>query len=232
MANTKTTKRKQGENDMALPTKAQDKETELFYLPAGRASYPKLFKDAPSKMRPEEKKRDDGSTYCLYSTTILVPKSADISEIEAAIEAKAKEKFGKKWDEVKFPIRDGDTDKVYKKKPECNGHWVIAIRSYDREVSVGKYVSDGKGGKKVERITDHKEVYPGCWLKACVTLFTYDRPDSKGVSLGLRSLLKAKDDVAFVGSSDAAEDFQGQDFDDDENVEMFDENNEEEEFEV
>ncbi|MBW1812640.1 MAG: DUF2815 family protein [Deltaproteobacteria bacterium] len=141
-----------------------------------RVSFPNVF----------EKSQLSGK----YGCGMMFPKdSTDMKVLNAAIETVILEKWGKKKPKtLALPVLDGDES--------------------DRGERAGYFYINGKAGKykaplvdrEKDEITDPEEFYAGCWARAVITLYTYDRKDigKAGVSVGIRSLQKLRDDEPLV----------------------------------
>lgn len=151
--------------------------------PVGRVSYPHVFKKV-AQMDPSKPPR--------FECSLLIPKSADISALKAALENVAKEAFGAKFkglDKLKNnPIRDGDE----MDKDQTRGHWVIKANTSNRPAVVGPdklpIDEDAENG-----------LYGGCWGRLNVTPASYDVSGSWGVTMYLNACQKCKDDTRFGG---------------------------------
>ena len=144
-----------------------------------------------------------------YSVTLLIPKN-DIATVGAIKEAmaEARENFCKKNGASALPAKpshtlhdgDGMRDSGDPYGPECKGCYVITVSSKQKPIIVDNFRNP---------ITDPAEVYSGCYGRASINFYGYNRAGKKGISAGLLSLQKLADGEPFgtVGSAD--------DFDDD-----------------
>lgn len=167
------------------------------YTPKARLSFPKLFQH---------------DEFEKYRATLLIPKSSDISELRNL----AAEAVAEKWPDADRrppglinPIKDGDTDLMNDgtlrsdKYPEMKGHWVVNCMSKIRP---------GVVDQQAQIIINAEEMYPGCFVHATVTCFTYapskTNPQSKaGVGFGLQNIQKLAEGDSFSGRSRAEDDF-------------------------
>ncbi len=170
-----------------------------------------LGKTKPSKDRP------DG----VYSTTLIFPKGADLS----VLEAEAKRVEYAKWPE-NDPDRAGyDKRKVTKvKSPFLDGAESLKYDGFHEgqtflRVSTG---SNGPGGRNGEKkpvvvdtknqlITDPELVYPGVWMIANINCYAYAGDTNKGVTWGLNMAMVVADDQRLDGAptSDPSKTFAG-----------------------
>lgn len=139
-----------------------------------------------------------------YSVTLLIPKSdkATMQKIEAAMK-EARDNFCNKNGATALPARpshtlhDGDGTRPGGEPfgPECRGCWVITVSSKQKPVVV-----DAAGNA----VLDPGEVYSGCYGRASINFFGYNRAGKKGLSAGLLAIQKLHDGEPFgtVGSAD------------------------------
>lgn len=188
--------------------------------PKFRVSYPAVFK-------PRAFENEDGSkTKERYQVVMLFPKDTDLSEIRKAIFAAKKSKWGpdkKKWPKnMRATIRDGA------EKEDTDGY------------GEGVYFMTASGDRKPGLISASKrpiesedDFYAGCWARAEVAFYPYDRMGNKGVGVGLRNLQKIADDDPFSGQRPADEVFDkvddGEEDEDEDNEDTEGEEDEDEE---
>ena len=96
---------------------------------------------------------------------------------------------------VKKPFMDGDTKRdsagvLYSEKNPCY-KGMIYISSWSKNAP-GVVDPTGK-----HPITQHDEIYGGCWCRAQLNAYAYDQAGNKGVSFGLIHIQKIKDDKPF-----------------------------------
>lgn len=139
-----------------------------------------------------------------YSVTLLIPKSdkATMQKIEAAMK-EARDNFCNKNGATALPakpthtLHDGDGTRPSGDPfgPECKGCWVITVSSKQKPVVVDAFGN---------QITDPGEVYSGCYGRASINFYGYNRSGKKGLSAGLLAIQKLHDGEPFgtVGSAD------------------------------
>lgn len=144
-----------------------------------------------------------------YSVTLLIPKSDKVTmqKIQAAMQ-EARDNFCAKNGATALPakpthtLHDGDGTRPSGDPfgPECKGCWVITVSSKQKPIVVDAFRNP---------VTDPGEVYSGCYGRASINFYGYNRAGKKGLSAGLLSIQKLHDGEPFgtVGSAD--------DFDDD-----------------
>lgn len=144
-----------------------------------------------------------------YSVSAIIPKSdvTTINKIKAAIEQVKKESAsvwgGKVPNNLKLPLRDGDTDRP------------------DDEAYAGCYFFNANSKQKpqvvdnkVEPILDQSEVYSGCYGNISVNFYAYSTNGNKGIAAGLGNIQKISDGESLGGRTTAAEDFDTVEVDD------------------
>ncbi len=152
-----------------------------------RLSFPNLF---------EPKANDQGQLK--YSLTMLFPKTADLSAMKKAASAAGEKKWGTdrtKWPRgYKNPFRDGD-------EKEYDG--------YKDHIFVGAS-SESKPGvvdQAVKPVTDPAKVYAGCYCRATVVAFAYEKNGNKGIAFALHNVQFLKDGAPFGSKRAASDDF-------------------------
>jgi hypothetical protein len=139
-----------------------------------------------------------------YSVTLLIPKNdkATMQKIQAAMQ-EARDNFCKKNGAAALPakpthtLHDGDGTRPSGDPfgPECKGCWVITVSSKQKPVVVDAFGN---------QVTDPAEVYSGCYGRASINFYGYNRSGKKGLSAGLLAIQKLHDGEPFgtVGSAD------------------------------
>ena len=139
-----------------------------------------------------------------FSVTLLIPKSdkATMQKIQTAMQ-EARDNFCKKNGATALPakpvhtLHDGDGTRPGGEPfgPECKGCYVITVSSKQKPVVVDAFGN---------AITDPGEVYSGCYGRASINFFGYNRAGKKGLSAGLLAIQKLHDGEPFgtVGSAD------------------------------
>jgi Protein of unknown function (DUF2815) len=184
-----------------------------FETPKGRLNFPFLIKPRPKDPKDTNSKER-------YSLTLVFDVEAqetpEWKKLEKAVKDLALAKFG-----VEISAPDGTKKRVVPKgvknpiklaseKFEKDG--VTVRKGYDspgaKFISATSNYAPGVIDGNQVKITDEKTAYPGCYCRATVTVFPYDRSDSKGVSLGLRNVQKVAEGERLGGGQiDAAKEF-------------------------
>lgn len=141
-----------------------------------------------------------------YSITLLIPKSdtTTFNKIKQAMK-EARDLFCKRNGAGALPaepnhtLHDGDglRDSGDPYGPECKGHWVITVGSKQKPIIVDAAKQD---------ILDSTEVYSGCYGRASINFYGYNRGGKKGISAGLLGVQKLSDGEPF-GTRGSADDF-------------------------
>lgn len=171
-----------------MTTKSETKKPQIT-TPEFRVSFPNVFTPRAAAEGQEPK----------YSIQMLFPKTTDIGPLRQAVAAVLVEKFGAdktKWPKnLKLPFRDG-AEKDY----EGYGPGVVFISATSK-------MKPGLVDQNVQPILDPNEFYAGCYARATVSAYYYDRAGNKGVSFGLRNIQKLRDGEAIAGKNKPENDF-------------------------
>ena len=142
-----------------------------------------------------------------YGVTLLIPKSdtVTVGKIKEAME-EARENFCKRNGSNALPakpthtLHDGDglRDSGEPFGPECKGCYVITVSSKVKPIIVDSMRN---------AITDPTEVYSGCYGRAAINFYGYNRNGRKGISAGLLSVQKLHDGDPLGGNIGSADDF-------------------------
>jgi len=121
-----------------------------------------------------------------YAITMLFPKGADLSALKAAAAKVRDDKWGpdpKRWPKgLKSPFKDqGDKSDYEGFEAGCT---FITATSIQKPGVVGP--KPGPDGKPLP--IENEAVYSGCYCRATVNAFWYDKGVNKGVSFGLNNL--------------------------------------------
>ena len=157
--------------------------------PEFRVSYPALFK-------PRANKNDDGTLGTpKYEITMLFPKGADLSKLKRAAEEAVKEKWKDKPPKnLRSPFRDQG-------EKEGDGYVEGAIFVCARSL-----LKPGLVNRQCDDIIDQTEIYPGCYARATVRAYAYDKNGNKGVSFDLCNVQKTRDGEPLAFRRNSAQD--------------------------
>lgn len=144
-----------------------------------------------------------------YSVTILIPKTdvATKADIDASIEAAARDAVGKLWGGVRprFDSIVWDGDGTRKNGlpfgSECKGHWVLTASTKQKPQVVG-----------IDNINAElapQDIYSGMYGRVTLRFFGYSQSGNRGVGCGLGNVLKTREGEPLSGGASAAADFAG-----------------------
>ena len=143
--------------------------------PEFRVSFPNVFKPGKSMEEGKEGK---------YNVTMLFDKDTDISALKAAAADACIAKWGdkSKWPKnLRTPFRDqGEKDF----DGYVEGAFFVNATSGNRP---------GLVDRKLNPIIDPSDFYPGCYARASINAFAYDKAGNKGVAFGLNHIQKLRD---------------------------------------
>lgn len=177
-------------------------EVTRYVTPPFRMSFPNLF---------EKDAMDENSVPKYGLTAVWTPSTFTDGDkkkwkaLLAALDAKSREAFKKPWKDLrdagmKTGIRDGS------KKEGLEG-FGKGTRFANLTTKMRPGVVDASKNKISPEEGNDDEIYPGCWARATVTVYSYDNK-GKGVALGLMNVQKIKDGPRLDSRTDAAEDFE------------------------
>lgn len=138
-----------------------------------------------------------------YSVSILIPKTdtQTLAKIEKAIEAAKAQGLslwgGKVPPNLKLPLRDGDEDRP--DDPAYAGHYFINATSKSKP---------GIVDANLNPILDSTEFYSGCYGRASINFYPFNKAGNKGVAAGLNNLQKLADGDFLGGRSRPEDDFE------------------------
>jgi hypothetical protein len=202
--NVKSRKREKGENEH-MTTSTKEKNTEvsatLVLTPEFRVSYPAVFQPKSAAEGQELK----------YSISMIFPKVKDASgkwksvmdsapaEMKAAVVAAIINKWGAdktKWPKgLKLPFRDGA-----EKDQDGYGEGVLFVNASSKN-------KPGVVDQGVKDIIDPSKFYGGCYARAKLNAFAYDKAGNRGVAFGLNNVQLIRDGEPFGARSNPSNDF-------------------------
>lgn len=142
-----------------------------------------------------------------FSVTLLIPKSDTntyqriMAEINKTLQENVADTFkGVMPQNPSLPIYDGDGVRPSGEPygPECKGHWVISAKSNSAPEVVDANLNP---------IISKNEFYSGCYGRASIRFYAYNRNGNKGIGCGLGNIQKLEDGQPLGGRTTAAEDF-------------------------
>ena len=161
-------------------------------LPAGRLSYPNLFKARAMEGEPEDKAK--------FSTSIILPPDVDLALAVKWVEDIAKERWGANIGKVRKPFLK-HAEKTEDKELAEKFPYLIRCNSGTKPTVVF-----GNG----EACTIPDEVYPGRWAQISVRAYAWEhKANGRGVSFGLGNvMLLDHDDRIGGGRARVEEEFE------------------------
>ena len=169
---------------------ADQKNSGNVMTPRFRVSFPNVFR--PGKVM------EQGQTP-KFNVTMLFPKGTDLTPLKNAVIECLTEQFGPdrtKWPKVRVPFRD-QGEKTFE--------------GYEAGATFINATSNNKPGlvdhNRVDILDEH-EFYPGCYARATVRPFYYDKRGNKGVAFGLQNIQKLGDGEPLGGRSKPQDDFE------------------------
>lgn len=185
------------------------KQTVLkFTTPKFRAAFANVF----------HAKAAEGSDVEKFSVSMIFDEDAvktpEFKKIKKAVDSLLKEKFGslpaKQFAKLKNPLRDCEEKDDMDGYDE--GHTFANASTLHRPGIVDK--------NRNQIVEEDDEFYSGCYARATITLYSFDKQGNKGVAFGLQNLQKLADGEHFSGRTKAEDDFD--DFDDEDDDMNFD----------
>lgn len=158
-----------------------------------------------------EPKFDKKKKMDLYSSQFIFPKSDKdmYAKLKRAVQKAAIKKFGAekakkllKHPNFKLPVRDADRED----KEEAAYKNCFFFNTTGKKQRIPMALRNGKKLTDVDEMLD--EIYSGCWVYIVINVYGYDGDESKGVAIGLNSLMKYKDDDRLDGFSNVEDDFE------------------------
>lgn len=153
-----------------------------------------------SLLEPRINMNDDGTPGKAKYIAVLLfdPSDPVLPMMKAAMKNAATDFFGegKIPSGLRNPLRDGNEK--------------AAEYAFYKDTIFISANSDNKPGlvnQANKPILDAEDIYSGCWVRADINCFAYDRKGNKGVSFGLNNVQKLGDDDRFGGRRPAEQVF-------------------------
>lgn len=161
-------------------------EKKKVVTPKFRVSFPAIIK--PKAFENQEPK---------YSVVMLFDKATDLAGMKLAASNAATEKWGpdrKDWPKFRYPtFRDGDDERAH-------------VQGYANTIFVTASSKNQPGlvDNALCPILAEADFYAGCYARAELIAFAYDKAGNKGVGFSLQNLQKLGDGEKFSGRKDAS----------------------------
>ena len=182
------------------------KENRTTTTPRFRASFAWVFKPQPPMEGSPEGAKPKYGVVMLFDKAAQA--TAEFAAMKAMAAAAARDKFGDKL------VKDGDWFKVGGKplnSPFRDGAEKANLEGYGEGVIFVSATSVNQPGcinADKSRIVKQEDFYSGCYARATVGCYGYDKAGNKGVAFGLNNLQKLGNGTAFSGRVDAEDDFE------------------------
>lgn len=142
----------------------------------------------------------------MYSVSLIIPKEDNdtVEQIRSAIRAAYHNGAGRlrenstempSLQEIHLPLNDGDKNRPT--DPAYANAWYVNAKSMEKPRLFGQ---DGR------EITDHSDLYSGCYARCKITFYAYSKNGNKGIACTLEGLRKSGDGDP-LGSICTADDF-------------------------
>ncbi|MDE2019165.1 MAG: DUF2815 family protein [Patescibacteria group bacterium] len=202
------------DKQMTATATAGKKKIYKVTTPEFRVSFPAVF--APRKINqndPNEKPKYSVQMLFRVKATAksqeLGEKVVDIEPLRAAVRQLLTDKFGAdrtQWPtNMRLPFRLGTEPE--KKDKDGYGEGIIFCGASSTQNKPGLVDSVGDGTGKPRVIIDPNEFYGGCYARATINAYWYDRAGNKGVSFGLMNIQKLRDGQPFSSRVKAEDEF-------------------------
>jgi len=162
--------------------------SERITTPKFRVAFPNVF-DAKAPIQGGDAK---------YSVCMLFDSNADLSGLKKICQEAAEEKWGNKIPSgIRKPFRDAG-EKDYD-----------GFEDGMTFINASSKFAPGIVDQNLNGVISEDEFYGGCYARASVTAYAYDKAGNRGVSIGLQNLQKMSDGTPFRKSaaSSAGEEF-------------------------
>ncbi len=164
-----------------MTQKPKNEASPLIKTPEFRLSYPHIFK--PTSFEGQDPK---------YTVTMLFPKTTDISALKEAAQAAVIKSWpdeAKRPQNLRHPFRDGDAE-----KPGVEGY-IGAI--FVKASSSRRFPVFDRNNQPIQ---DESLIFAGCYCRAVLSVYTYNKMGNVGVGFGINGLQYVRTGDAFDGS--------------------------------
>ena len=154
-----------------------------------------------------------------FTCSLIIPKSdkTTIGKIQKAIEAAKQAGLARLGGTIpknmKYPLRDGDSDETKADDPSYENSYFVNASSKTRPGIVDRYL---------QPINDQDLVYSGCYVRASINFYAFNSNGNRGIACGLNNILKVKDGPYLGGRASADADFKDEIINDDEDDDLDD----------
>ncbi len=152
------------------------------------------------KMRPP---MEGGGGEPKYAATLIFDeagaKSPQFLALQGAVKAAVKEKWG---DKVPTGLRN-----PFRKNEERSADGYKGFPDGGFFINVSSKQKPGVVDRNLNEVIDEKDVYSGCYIRASLNVFAYDKAGNRGVAFGLNNVQKIRDGESLGGRTRPDEDF-------------------------
>jgi hypothetical protein len=169
--------------------------------PFFRAAFVNLFPD-PKTGGPPVRRGQQGDPK--YGVTAIFPAGTDLTGLKQLAQAAGQAKWGDKFGDI---IKSPTFKAPFRRAEEKQAKWGDeAFPNGAIFINITTKFLPGIVDANRQPILQASEFYSGCWGRAKVRAFAYDNIGI-GISFGLDSIQKVRDDKPFSSRGDAADDF-------------------------
>jgi len=173
----------------------KEKDDNKMKTPEFRVRFASVFNKRA--MRDEDGNIDE-SKAAKYSITMIFPEKTNLTRLKRMARGVAEKEFGKAKRGVRYdPFRENE-EKEDLEGFEEPGEFASASTQFKPGI-INTYGED---------LTDQEEFYDGCYARATVHCYPYNKKGNKGVAFGLNSILKTEDGDKIEQGGSARSDFE------------------------
>jgi hypothetical protein len=176
--------------------------------PARKVTTPKFRASFVYIFKPQPPMEGSANTEPKYGVTMLfdqaAQKTAEFKALKQLALTALREKFGDK------PKPDGNGWFVGMKNPLRDGAEKAEMEGYGEGVIFASATSKMQPGlvdQGLSRIISEQDFFSGCYARATVTAYGFDKAGNKGVAFGLQNVQKLANGEAFSGRTAAEDEF-------------------------
>jgi hypothetical protein len=154
--------------------------SKIVLTPEARVAFPHVFEKYAFGDKPAEEAK--------FEATLIFPPGTDISLLEGIVQESTRLAYPDGQVPARFnsPFRKGSERSGYEGF-HPDSIFITAKTDFPPEVL----------GINRKPLTDSRGFYGGCWAHAHIHAYAYDRTGNRGISFGLDSIRKTRDDKAF-----------------------------------
>lgn len=198
---------------MATATKTKKsggkKEIKKYTTPVFRLSFPHLF--VAQKMNDDDNAKPKFGCQAIWTPAKFTEREKELwRAILKGLNDESMRTFKKPWknlpSNIKRGLRNGNEKDGLEWYGEGTRFASLTSKMRPGVIDVRKDEETGEYVKIGPEHDNEDEIYPGCYCRATVTIYSYDNK-GKGVAIGLRNIQKVKDGARLDSRVDAQDDF-------------------------